>query len=201
MPNSQQGHWTYTLNEWTSQLFNQITVALPEFLDVIYDVGANVGGWTEVMKQKYPDAKFYAFEPVFENYDALVKNVPYATNLPYGIFYGARTSKIHSRGDHNVGAFFVEQIVAGDPIVEHEGIMQLRTFEELYLPKPDLMKFDVEGAEENILEHSTLVKETPWLIIEWHPTHVNPYEFFKKHLPNHEIVVDLEKMQFLLKLK
>lgn len=201
MPSSQKGHWTYTIDEWHSDQFKQILEHLPIDIRVVYDVGANVGGWTEVMKEKYPSAYYYCFEPVFENYDALIKNVPYAVNLPYGIYYGHRTSKVHSRGDHNVGAFFVEHIVAGDPIVEHEGeLMQLRTFEELELPKADLMKFDIEGAEVNVLENSSLVKSTPWLIVEWHPNESGE-AFFKENLPNHKIVHNIDNMQYLLCLK
>lgn len=201
MPSSQKDHWGYTINEWKTDQFAQLLSRLPSDLDVIYDVGANVGGWTEVMSDKYPFAAFYCFEPVFENYDVLIKNVPWAKNLPYGIWYGARTSKVHSRGDHNVGAFFVEHIEAGDPIVEHEGeLMQLRTFEELDLLKPDLIKFDIEGAEENVIENSTLVKTTPYLIVEWHPNR-KATEFFSEHLPNHEIVHHIADMQFLLRLK
>lgn len=201
MPSSQKDHWNYTIEEWKSEQFNQILNRLPEDLEVIYDVGANVGGWAQVMKEKYPYATTYCFEPVFENYDALIKNVPWAINLPYGIWYGARTSKVHSRGDHNVEAFFVEHIVAGDPIVEHEGeLMQLRTFEELPIMKPDLIKFDIEGAEENVIENSLIVKNTPYLIVEWHPN-TEPFEFFKQHLPKHEVVHHLSNMQFLLRLK
>lgn len=201
MPSSQQGHWTYTIDEWLSDQFRQITDRLPKDIKVIYDVGANVGGFAEVMKRKYPKAEVYCFEPVFENYDALIANVPWAHNLPYGIWYGARTSKVHSRGDHNVGAFFVEHIVAGDPIVEHEGeIMQLRTFEDFKIPKADLMKFDIEGAEVNVIENSPTVKTTPWLIVEWHPNE-DGAEFFKQHLPNHEIVFNIANMQYLLCLK
>lgn len=201
MPSSQQSHWTYTINEWMSPEFKTITDSLPNDIKVVYDVGANVGGWTQVMKDKYPEADFYCFEPVFENYDSLIKNVPYAHNLPYGIYYGHRTSKVHSRGDHNVGAFFVEHIIAGDPIVEHEGeLMQLRTFEELMIPKADLMKFDIEGSEVNVLENSIMVKTTPWLIVEWHPNE-SGVDFFNLHLPNHKVVHNISNMQYLLCLK
>ena len=201
MPSSQKGHWTYTIDEWLSPQFKQITNELPIDLEVIYDVGANVGGFAFVMKEQYPDSQIYCFEPVFENYDALIENVPWAHNMPYGIFYGARTSKVHSRGDHNVGAFFVEHIVAGPPIVEHEGeIMQLRTLEEFKIPPPDLIKFDIEGAEVNVLENSSLVKVAPWLIVEWHPNE-DGAEFFKQHLPDHKIVHNISNMQYLLCLK
>ena len=58
---------------------------------------------------------------------------------------------------------------------------------------------DIEGAEENVIEFSQVVKECPYLIIEWHPSR-DQYEFFRTYL-NHEIVVDLEGKQFLLKKK
>lgn len=201
MPSSQEGHWTYTIDEWLRHPFTQITDNLPKDVKVIYDVGANVGGWSFLMKQRYPDAQFFCFEPVFENYDVLLKKVfPWAVCLPYGIFYGERKSRVLSRGDHNVGAYFVEHIISGEPRIDEGEVMHLRPFEELPIPKADLMKFDVEGSEENIFEHSSMVKSTPWLVVEWHPN-TNPYEFFKTHLPDHEIVVDITRAQFLLKLK
>lgn len=192
----------YTVDEWKNEHFKKITDVLPDTIKVVYDVGANVGGWAHVMQEKYHNKlKMFCFEPVEENFNMMVTKGINMTPLRYGIFYGARESHVCSRGDGNCGGIFIEQIEAGDPIVQSEEVIQLRTFEELELPKPDLMKFDVEGAEENILEHSTLVKETPWLIIEWHPQYKSPYDFFAQHLPNHEVVVDLLNIQFLLKLK
>jgi len=200
MPDINQ-HFKYTVDEWKDAQFTKIIDALPKKLKVVYDVGANVGGWAHVMQEKYNNKlAMICFEPVDANFKMLMSRDMNIVGAPYGIFYGSRESHVCSRGDNNCGAFFIEQIEAGDPIVKSDEIIQLRTFEELNLPKPDLMKFDVEGAEENILEHSTLVKETPWLIIEWHPQYKDPYEFFKIHLPNHKVVVDLDNIQFLLKL-
>lgn len=200
MPNLND-HFKYTVDEWKNEHFTKITDALPKKLKVVYDVGANVGGWAHVMQEKYDNKlDIFCFEPVQANFEMLMSKDLNITGVQYGIFYGARESHVCSRGDNNCGGIFVEQIEAGDPIVKSDEIIQLRTFEELELPKPDLMKFDVEGAEENILEHSALVKETPWIIIEWHPQYKNPYDFFKTHLPNHTVVVDLLNIQFLLKL-
>jgi len=200
MPTSQSGHWEYTINEWKSDRFRRVTDPLPEDIGVIYDLGANVGGWAKVMQEKFPEAQIHCFEPVRENYEALTENMPHAHHHRLGIFYGKRESTVCSRGDKNVGAFFVEHIDAGPPIVRHDETIKLKTLEELDLPEPDLIKMDIEGAEENVIEHSAMVKHCPWLIIEWHPN-TNPYDFFATHLPNHRIVVDLEKMQFLLCLK
>lgn len=201
MPNVND-HFKYTVDEWVNEHFKKITDALPEDLDFVYDVGANVGGWAHIMQEKYDNTlNIICFEPVKENFEMLMSKGLNIVAVPYGIFYGARESHVCSRGDNNCGGRFVEQIDAGDPIVKSDEIIQLRTFEELNYPQPDLMKFDVEGAEENIIEHSTMVKKTPWLIIEWHPQHKDPYEFFAKHLPNHKVIVDLLNTQFLLKLK
>lgn len=200
MPNSQADHWTYTIKEWLSGEFVELTEKLPDTIKTIYDVGANVGGFAEVMRRRYPDAEIYCFEPVFANYDALIANVPWAHNMPYGIYYGERTSKVHMR-DGNVGAYFVEHIQAGEPIrVMDDEIMQLRTFEEFDIPAPDLIKLDIEGAEVNVLENSEMVQTTPWLIIEWHPSE-SAEAFFERCLPNHRIVHNLSDIQFLLCLK
>lgn len=201
MPNIND-HFKYTVEEWKNEHFKKITDALPEKLKVVYDVGANVGGWAHIMQEKYDNKlTMVCFEPVKENFEMMMSKDLNIIGVPMGIFYGARESHVCSRGDGNCGGIFVEHIEAGNPIVQSDEIIQLRTFEELELPKPDLMKFDVEGAEENIIEHSELVKKTKWLIIEWHPQYKSAREFFAKHLPDHEIVVDLENIQFLLKLK
>lgn len=196
MTTSQASHWDYTVNEWSRAPFTRIIEELPDNLKRIWDIGANVGGFTHILQRKYPKAVFHCFEPVKANYEYLTEHVK-AHHHRYGIYYGARTSRVVSRGDGNVGGIFIEQLDAGEPRVFADEVIKLKTFEELDLADPDLIKFDIEGAEENVLEHSLLVKRTPWLIVEWHPP-TDPHAFFKKHLPNHRIVVNLEDKQFLL---
>ncbi len=200
MPETPHDHWEYTLKEWNTPLFRRITDELPKKIGVLYDIGANVGGFAQVMKDKYPDLQAVCFEPVKENFVALEEYVPWAECINYGIYYGKHESRVTWRGS-NIGAYFVEHINSGEPRVFTGEVMKLEELETFdKLPLPDLIKLDVEGAEENILEYSETCRNCPWLIIEWHPDHVNPYEFFKKYLPRHKIVVDLESKQFLLKI-
>lgn len=194
MPTAKE-HWGYTLSEWDKPDFQSLIPNLPD-TPVFFDVGANVGGVTEVLRKRYPNLKAYCFEPVSVNYQELINNVPYATNFQKGIYYGKSESQVLWRGG-NDGAYFVEHIDAGEPRVPTGEIMELVELESLDLPTPDLIKLDVEGAEENIIEHSRIVKECKHLIIEWHPSK-DPIAFFKEHLPNHEIVVNLGNHQFLL---
>lgn len=200
MPSTPIEHWDYTINEWNSGTFAPILNSLPTEISVFYDIGANVGGFSHIIHQKNPNAQIFTFEPVKSNFEALEQNLPYATNFNFGIFYGARESKALWRGD-NIGAIFVEQIDSGEPRIwrDYEKI-QLKTLEELDIPPPEVIKMDIEGAEENVLEHSDICRKAPWIVLEWHPN-TNPFEFFKKYLPNHEIVENVQNCQFLLKLK
>ena len=196
MPAIPKDHWDYTIREWTNNPFIELTQALPEKVKVLFDVGANVGGFSYVMKQKYPDVKLYCFEPVAINYDALIEYLPEANSMKIGIYYGARESKVISRSG-NIGAFFIEQIDTNFPKESTGEIIQLRELEELDLPKPDLIKLDVECAEDNIIIHSRIIKECPNVIVEWH-INKEPLQFFKQNMPNHKIKVNLQNMQFLL---
>lgn len=196
MPVTTQDHWEYTIREWSNDPFTRLVNAMPDILEIIFDVGANAGGWSELMHRKYPSAQFHCFEPVPYNYDALVVNTPFATHYNYGIYYGKTDSAIQCRGDGNIGAFFVEHIDAGSPIVTVEGRMTLKTLEEVGIV-PDLVKMDIEGAEENVIMYSDLLRNTPWIIVEWHPDR-SFEELRKNYLPNHEVVVNLENKQYLL---
>lgn len=198
MPNNPEEHWEYTINEWSRPPFTDIINALPENIKVLYDIGANAGGFTHILKEKYPKLKAYCFEPIKSTCQYLRQAVPYATVIEKGVYYGKTESRAVWRGS-NMGAYFVEHIDAVEPRVFTEEIMELCELEGLGIKKPDIIKMDIEGAEENVIEFSQVVKECPYLIIEWHPSR-DQYEFFRTYL-NHEIVVDLEGKQFLLKKK
>lgn len=196
MPGTPFEHWDYTLHEWSSGGFKKLFDEIPE-IKVLYDIGANSGGFSRLILDKNPTCKVYAFEPVDFNYQGLIKLLPEATSFKVGIFYGKKQSKILWRGA-NCGAYFVEHINAGLDIVDTGQVMELAELESFDIPKPDLIKLDVEGAEENIIEHSSIVKTCPYIVLEWHPS-TDVFAFLDKHLPNHKIVYNLENIQFLLK--
>lgn len=200
MPETPIEHFGYTKNEWKQKDFNEIITNLPDKLKVVYDIGANAGGFTQVLGEIYgtDKVKYYCFEPAKNICDSLVEFIPFATAINKGVYYGKKTSKAMWRGS-NIGAVFLEEINSGEPRMFTGETFELCELEELGLEKPTLIKMDVEGAEENILEFSEICKNCPYLIIEWHPDN-NPREFFAKHLPKHKVVVSLIDRQFLLKI-
>ena len=95
--NTPESHWQYTLNEWSHPPFTSLLDAIPA-PRVIYDVGANVGGWAHIAKQRWPLAYIHCFEPVQSNFVALVQNVSDVETHDWGIYYGATKSRVGSRG-------------------------------------------------------------------------------------------------------
>ncbi len=199
MPSTPKDHFQYTIQEWSNDPFKEILNKVKD-IKVVYDIGANSGGFSFLLDSLFDDLDIYCFEPVGRNFDELKKNMPNAKCLKYGIYYGERESRILWRGE-NCGAFFVEHVNSGEPRVDIGERVELRELEELKLPKPDLIKIDIEGAEENVIPNSKIIKDTKYLIIEWHPDHVPVLDFFKEHLPKHKIIHNIENRQFLLCLE
>jgi len=197
MPGTPIEHLSYTIDEWNGP-FRAFIDAL-EDIKVCYDIGANAGGFSRVILNKFPKAHIVAVEPIPDNFFFLKRELKGHTCLQRAIYYGMRETRMFWRGA-NIGAYFTEDVNAGDDKIFSGFTVPCGTLEELP-EKPDLIKIDVEGAEENIIPNSKLLKETKYIILEWHPEHVPVIPFLTKHLPNHEIIINLENKQFLLCLR
>lgn len=192
-------HWDYTIKEWSQGEFAlMLDEAFSQNPKVVYDVGACVGGWSQAIRRYEPE-QTYAFEPFPANFAQLQENnIPGVEILNLGIWYGKKTARAKWRGS-NVGAIFIDEVDTTD-CMETGEVFNLTIFEELSLPRPDLIKLDVEGAEKNIIENSTILRTVPQLIIEWHFTGFEDgADYFKKHLP-HTIVRNIHNGMYLLRL-
>lgn len=196
MPGTAREHHGYTVDEWKGP-FMRILEEIPE-VSVCYDVGANGGGFSSVILERYPGSKVIAIEPVGANFETLKEMVPEASHLKAAVQYGTRETRMFWRGG-NVGAYFTEEVDAGPDKSFSGETADCVTLEEI-APPPDLVKLDVEGAEVNIISHSTVLRRTRNVIVEWHPD-LDPYQFLSHHLPDHEIRVDIDGKQILLCLR
>lgn len=197
---NQSDHWDYTIREWKTDPFRiLLEKALELPTPIIYDIGACVGGWSQVMHELLPEAQIYAFEPYPENYEALVEHaIPHVMPINFGVWYGKRTAKAMWRGS-NVGAIFIDEVDT-TMATDTGKTFNLVTLEELDLPRPQLVKLDVEGAEKNILKHSSLLRRTPQIIVEYHFVGVeDARELFKDTLPHHHVVGQIQEGMFLLR--
>jgi len=197
MPGTPREHLEYTIEEWTGP-FAMFIDALKD-IKTVFDVGANAGGFSKVIKMRFPEARIFTFEPIEDNFNFLADQLPNEYHCLCAIQYGTDRTRMFWRGG-NIGAYFTEEVNAGDDKFFSGETVDCKTLESVGVI-PDLVKLDVEGAEENIIEYSTLLKTVRYIILEWHPDHIPVLPFLEKHLPNHEIKINMENKQFLLCLK
>lgn len=113
--NTQEAHYLYTVNEWSSQKhLNYLDIIFKnDDINIIYDIGANVGATAKIFNDYCINnnkklEKIYCFEPDKENIDYL-KNI-WKNNLNKkiipihsGVYYGLKKTRAFGMGSINEG--------------------------------------------------------------------------------------------------
>lgn len=138
----------------------KVPVAKPP--DLVLDIGANVGAFTDYALKQWPECHVFAFEP---NPDAIAQFEENITSdrailIPRAVSKEASTAKFR-KGDniatgslHDIGRQTGEEI-------------SVETVAARDLPAADFIKIDTEGAEVEILQGLDLSKCNT-LVVEWH---------------------------------
>ncbi len=125
-------------------------------LNVILDVGSNMGEWSLMAREICPNTEIHTFEVVSEIYRKFLKNVPIDSNIipnGFGLSDEQGILKIKYCLELDVVSTSLEEsfvgpfewrdcfVVTGDQYVKNKGIGYI-----------DFLKIDVEGAESRVLE-------------------------------------------------
>jgi len=138
---------------------------------VLYDIGANVGGYSLIAADSNPDLIVYAFEPAFHNFYALVQNIVkngFADRIHPMCMAVAEKGGI---SEFNYRSLDMGSALSafGEPIddLQKRFIPALRqpmlaaSLDELVfeygLPQPDFIKLDVDSIEIPILLGAPMV--------------------------------------------
>ena len=167
---------------------------------VIFDLGANVGGFTLRLAQQFPDAHIHSFEPVKDTYKWLSETVNDLTNVTvydFGFSNKDRSNVpigmpwIPSNKRHNYGRATIHAL-QGEPI-DHINLKHISSWCNSNNIFPDMMKIDVEGSEYNILDDlksSDLLKYTKLIYIEINNTFESAQKAKQLLLEDYSIVGD-----------
>lgn len=147
---------------------------------IVYDIGANVGFLTLIAARLAGSSgRIFAFEPLKENFGLLEHNLRIneftnvaARNIALAAHDGTEDFVMSANatfGGLSTAAVKVEDEV-GRIKVEVRRLDSL--VEQESLPLPNVIKIDVEGAEEQVLEGAlqTIARSRPVLLIELHGT-------------------------------
>lgn len=125
---------------------------------IVFDVGANVGKWSEVALAYFPNAKVHAFEISDSNRKILCKSIKNTRFFPHPFGLGALDGKMLYK-DFGAGSPVNSMVLRGsfhDSYLEHEvKSCDIKTGNHFCshagIELIDLLKIDVEGAEHEVL--------------------------------------------------
>jgi FkbM family methyltransferase len=150
-----------------------IWLQLVKHAAVAVDVGANVGEYTLPALAVNPALKLQAFEPIPHNVKALGRSI--ALNEGFGnrcTLYDFALSNTEEKifyHDYAYAGFELGSIFAeAKPNAAGTNFFITKTYDSLGLEKPDVIKIDVETAEELTLTgmEQTIVQHRPVMIVE-----------------------------------
>lgn len=151
--------------------------------DILFDVGANVGAYSLIAARQPAKIRVFAFEPSFENYAALCRNVAHnrceSLVTPLPIALGARTgidtfnyyALDPGSALHTLGASIDYRGQPFEPKLRQQVVsMSLDdAVRVLGLPLPSHLKIDVDGTEMDVLQGAARTLSDPFfrsLLIE-----------------------------------
>lgn len=145
--------------------------------NVIFDIGANVGVYSLLFSEYYPNSIIYAFEPVVENYKILIKHIE-MNNIknikPFNIGFYSRSGKYRmiipkGRNILNTGLYKLDDSNEYESCVTGYFDTINNFIKQHNINKADLVKIDVENCEYDILSNGiTFFKHTNLFNIEFY---------------------------------
>lgn len=132
---------------------------------IIFDVGAHHGYVSRTFRKMFPASKIYAFEPFKESYEKLKTNTasdPRINVFNFGLSNQVGTQPFHSNPSSATNSLLstdeLGSQIWGAGLLETQDIVkaQFKTIdsviETMRIPKIDILKLDIQGAESIVME-------------------------------------------------
>ena len=141
-------------------------------VDVVMDVGANVGAAAVVFSLSYPDATIFAFEPSSDPYGLLRANTDARPNV-HAHDFGLYSSDVQVPLYRGTYDSVMSSVAKNEGTREESEPITLRSvrkwLDENSIAAIDILKIDTEGCEVPILEAlSDLLPRVKILYLEYH---------------------------------
>ena len=165
----------------------------------IIDLGAYIGDTVLYFKKLYPKSTITAVEPLPENIKLLKKNMEENQLENVRIVEAAVSnsqSEIDFYMDSNENGWYTLAGIKdggwGKQQKSRKITVACVTLDDLIESEVDLLKIDVEGAEEQVLSSSRKLRQVKNIILEYHPVNGNSEEEVVKILKNSGFVIEIQ---------
>ncbi|AFY81364.1 FkbM family methyltransferase [Oscillatoria acuminata] len=139
-------------SEYNSHLIRQS-------IDIIFDIGANIGQTSIKLAKKFPNSEIHCFEPVQKTFEELEANVkPYKNIHPYCLGFGKKKEKkeiyIYSKS-------VLASCIPKSPVISSRkscavATLELETIDDYchkhQISSIDLLKVDTEGFDFEVIQ-------------------------------------------------
>jgi len=154
------------------------SIKIKEFIyspKVVFDIGANVGMYSLFFAKYWPESKIYAFEPVEDTYNILLKNIELNNFSNIKAFnYGLHSSSFiedmgipEDRESENVGLYTLSKDVKLKDFTTCSFKKVSDIIKDLRIERIDLIKIDCEGSELPILSSGNILDITRYIHMEF----------------------------------
>jgi FkbM family methyltransferase len=129
---------------------------LKDKLDIIFDVGSNMGEWTFMAQNIHTNAEIHTFEIIPETYRKFLSNIPITENIVpngFGLSNSCGTLKMKYRPEYDVVSTYLEELAMDNAeyrdglVMTGDSYVQSRRIDFI-----DFLKVDTEGAEGLVLQ-------------------------------------------------
>jgi FkbM family methyltransferase len=135
---------------------------------VIYDIGANSGSWTRDAKTVFPHARYEEFEANPDHRRSGCHEVLLGDVEKDVTFYKETGSNVGENTGASIYLEVTRHYTPGNYVAETLPMVPLDLFvDRANLPKPDMLKLDVQGAELDVLRGAeSLLQTTKYVLLE-----------------------------------
>lgn len=170
----------------------------------ILDVGGHIGCFTMLAHSYWPDACYALVEPNPRSVELVVQNVgDYATVIEASMRYDEMDILLDS-DDATGGGFMIDSEkrnlldetdgwMGYRPIRENTPLVTLESvLEQTRQNHIDILKFDCEGSENNILRNARreTLRQTDWIVGEYHAQGLEFHQLLKEVFPGRRIMIE-----------
>ncbi|KAA5544753.1 FkbM family methyltransferase [Adhaeribacter rhizoryzae] len=145
-------------------------LTFPDNPKIIVDGGANIGLFTILMKNRFPDVKIISIEPDKDNFKILQKNVGSYSDIHCencGIWHKATTLKVYDKYEIGKWGMVVEE----DNDEGNIAALSIDAIMNKYaIDRIDILKLDIETSEKKVFMHNyeRWLPKVKMIIIELH---------------------------------